>query len=40
MSLTAVLHHVQRTRTCGINPAALRVAESWIADRRSMSSAS
>ena len=36
MSLTAVLHHVQRTRTCGINPAALRVAESWIADRRSM----
>jgi DNA-binding transcriptional ArsR family regulator len=25
-----------RTRTCSINPAALRVAESWIADRRSM----
>jgi DNA-binding transcriptional ArsR family regulator len=25
-----------RTRTCSINPAALRSAESWIADRRSM----
>jgi DNA-binding transcriptional ArsR family regulator len=25
-----------RTRTCSINPVALRVAESWIADRRSM----
>ena len=23
-----------RTRTCGINPAALRSAESWLADRR------
>jgi len=25
-----------RTRTCSINPAALRSAESWIADRRTM----
>jgi DNA-binding transcriptional ArsR family regulator len=25
-----------RTRTCAINPAALRSAESWIADRRSL----
>lgn len=25
-----------RTRTCRINPAALRSAESWIADRRTM----
>jgi DNA-binding transcriptional ArsR family regulator len=25
-----------RTRTCSISPAALRSAESWIADRRSM----
>ena len=25
-----------RTRTCSINPAALRSAESWIAGRRSM----
>jgi DNA-binding transcriptional ArsR family regulator len=25
-----------RTRTCSINPVALRVAESWIADRRTM----
>ena len=25
-----------RTRTCSINPAALRAAESWIADRRTM----
>src|SRR5215468_10116465 len=25
-----------RTRTCSINPAALRVAERWIADRRTM----
>lgn len=25
-----------RTRTCSINPAGLRSAESWIADRRSM----
>lgn len=25
-----------RTRTCSINPAALRTAESWIADRRTM----
>jgi DNA-binding transcriptional ArsR family regulator len=25
-----------RTRTCNINPAALRSAESWIADRRTM----
>jgi DNA-binding transcriptional ArsR family regulator len=25
-----------RTRTCSINPAALRFAESWIADRRTM----
>ena len=25
-----------RTRTCSIDPAALRSAESWIADRRSM----
>ena len=25
-----------RTRTCSINPAALRSAESWIAERRSM----
>lgn len=25
-----------RTRTCTINPAALRSAESWIADRRTM----
>ena len=25
-----------RTRTCSINPAALRVAESWIAERRTM----
>ena len=27
---------VGRTRTCSINPAALRSAEDWIADRRSM----
>jgi DNA-binding transcriptional ArsR family regulator len=25
-----------RTRTCSINPAALRSAEGWIADRRAM----
>src|SRR6188472_4560967 len=25
-----------RTRTCSINPVALRSAESWIADRRTM----
>jgi len=25
-----------RTRTCSINPAALRTAENWIADRRSI----
>jgi DNA-binding transcriptional ArsR family regulator len=25
-----------RTRTCSINPTALRTAESWIADRRTM----
>jgi DNA-binding transcriptional ArsR family regulator len=25
-----------RTRTCSINPAALRSAEGWIADRRTM----
>jgi DNA-binding transcriptional ArsR family regulator len=25
-----------RTRTCNINPAVLRSAESWIADRRTM----
>ena len=25
-----------RTRTCSINPAALRSAESWIADRRTL----
>ena len=25
-----------RTRTCSINPGALRCAESWIADRRTM----
>ena len=25
-----------RTRTCSINPSALRSAESWIADRRTM----
>ena len=25
-----------RTRTCSINPAVLRRAESWIADRRTM----
>jgi DNA-binding transcriptional ArsR family regulator len=25
-----------RTRTCSINPAALRSAETWIADRRTM----
>jgi DNA-binding transcriptional ArsR family regulator len=25
-----------RTRTCTINPAALRFAESWIAERRTM----
>jgi DNA-binding transcriptional ArsR family regulator len=27
---------IGRTRTCSINPAALRSAEGWIADRRSM----
>jgi DNA-binding transcriptional ArsR family regulator len=27
---------VGRTRTCRINPAALRSAESWVADRRRM----
>lgn len=27
---------VGRTRTCSINPAALRSAEDWIADRRSL----
>jgi DNA-binding transcriptional ArsR family regulator len=27
---------VGRTRTCSINPAALRSAEDWIADRRTM----
>jgi DNA-binding transcriptional ArsR family regulator len=27
---------VGRTRTCSINPATLRAAESWIADRRTM----
>jgi DNA-binding transcriptional ArsR family regulator len=27
---------VGRTRTCSINPAVLRAAESWIADRRAM----
>jgi DNA-binding transcriptional ArsR family regulator len=27
---------VGRTRTCRINPAALRSAESWIAERRSL----
>jgi DNA-binding transcriptional ArsR family regulator len=27
---------VGRIRTCSINPAALRAAESWIADRRTM----
>ena len=27
---------IGRTRTCAINPAALRSAESWIADRRSL----
>jgi len=27
---------VGRTRTCSINPAALRSAESWIADRRTL----
>ena len=27
---------IGRTRTCSINPAALRSAESWIAERRSL----
>jgi len=27
---------IGRTRTCSINPAALRSAEDWIADRRTM----
>ena len=27
---------IGRTRTCGINPAALQSAESWIAERRSL----
>lgn len=27
---------VGRTRTCSINPAALTLAESWIADRRTL----
>ena len=30
------VHKLGRTRTCSINPAALRSAESWIADRRTM----
>jgi DNA-binding transcriptional ArsR family regulator len=29
-------HKLGRTRTCSINPEALRSAESWIADRRTM----
>jgi DNA-binding transcriptional ArsR family regulator len=27
---------VGRTRTCAVNPAALRTAESWIGDRRTL----
>jgi len=27
---------IGRTRTCSINPAALRSAESWISERRSL----
>jgi DNA-binding transcriptional ArsR family regulator len=29
-------HKVGRTRTCSINPAVLRSAEAWIAERRSL----
>ena len=29
-------HKTGRTRTCAINPAALRSAESWIAERRAL----
>jgi DNA-binding transcriptional ArsR family regulator len=29
-------HKTGRTRTCSINPAALRSAESWISERRSL----
>ncbi len=29
-------HKAGRTRTCSINPAALRSAESWIAERRTL----
>src|SRR5215470_13965710 len=29
-------HKAGRTRTCTINPAVLRTAESWIADRRTL----
>jgi DNA-binding transcriptional ArsR family regulator len=29
-------HKAGRTRTCSINPAVLRSAEDWIADRRTM----
>jgi DNA-binding transcriptional ArsR family regulator len=29
-------HKAGRTRTCAINPAALRTAESWIAERRTL----
>ncbi|HSR82694.1 MAG TPA: metalloregulator ArsR/SmtB family transcription factor [Streptosporangiaceae bacterium] len=29
-------HKAGRTRTCSINPTALRSAESWIAERRSL----
>ena len=46
ISLAAVVQHVQvllvrsqkvgRTRTCSLNPTALRTAESWIAERRTL----